>query len=188
MPSLNKVMLIGNCTRDPEIKSTPKGLVIVELGMAMNRKYRLESGEEREEVTYVDVTFFGKQAETLHRYMKKGRPIYVEGRLRLDSWDDKDTGKKQYRLRVQGEEFQFLGTRGEDEGGGGSSSGGGGGYQRSTGGGSGGGGGYDRGGSGGGGGGYNRAGGGSRPAPPSNDGYAEEGPAGRALDEDDIPF
>ncbi len=128
MPSLNKVMLIGNVTRDPDLRYTPaKASAVVDLGIALNRRYRLESGEEREEVTFVDVTFFGKQAETLHKYIKKGRQIYVEGRLRLDSWDDKNTGQKVYKMRVVGEEFQFLGTRQENEGSGGSSGGGGGG-------------------------------------------------------------
>jgi single-strand DNA-binding protein len=117
MPSLNKVMLIGNVTRDPEIKYTPKGTGVLELGLAMNRKYTLESGEQREEVTYVDVTFFGKSAEIIKTYVKKGKQMYVEGRLRLDSWDDKTSGQKVYRLRVAGEEFQFLGSRGDEEGG-----------------------------------------------------------------------
>ncbi len=130
MASLNKVMLIGNLTRDPEVKYTPKGIAIVEIGLAVNRTYTTADGEKREEVTYIDVSFFGKQAEVLGQWMKKGRPLYVEGRLKLDSWDDKESGKKQYKLRVTGEEFQFLGSKndgggGGDEGGGSSRSGGG---------------------------------------------------------------
>jgi single-strand DNA-binding protein len=133
MASLNKVMLIGNLTRDPEVEYTPKGTAITEIGMAINRNYTTADGERREEVTYVDVSFFGKQAEVLGQWMKKGRPLYVEGRLRLDSWDDKESGKKQYRLRITGEEFQFLGSKNEggaDEGGGSSRSTSGGGYSQ----------------------------------------------------------
>jgi single-strand DNA-binding protein len=116
MASLNKVMLIGNLTRDPEVKYTPKGTAIVEIGLAMNRNYTTADGEKREEVTFVDVSFFGKQAEVLGQWMKKGRPLYVEGRLKLDSWDDRESGKKQYKLRVTGEEFQFLGSKNESGG------------------------------------------------------------------------
>ena len=115
MASLNKVLLIGNLTRDPELKYTPKGQAICEISMAMNRRY-LVDGEKREEVTYVDVTFWGKGAEIVSQYMKKGSPIYVEGRLKLDSWEDKETGKKQSRLRITGEEFQFLGSKNDAPG------------------------------------------------------------------------
>lgn len=118
MASLNKVMLIGNLTRDPEVKYTPKGIAIVDIGLAMNRTYTTADGEKREEVTFVDVSFFGKQAEVLGQWMKKGRPLYVEGRLKLDSWDDRESGKKQYKLRVTGEEFQFLGSKNDGGGGG----------------------------------------------------------------------
>lgn len=130
MASLNKVMLIGNLTRDPEVKYTPKGTALTEIGLAINRNYTTADGERREEVTYVDVSFFGKQAEVLGQWMKKGRPLYVEGRLRLDSWDDKESGKKQYRLRITGEEFQFLGSKNEGGGGGQYDEGGGGGSSR----------------------------------------------------------
>jgi len=115
MPNLNKVMLMGNLTRDPEPRYTPKGVAIAEIGLAINRRWKTEGGEVKEEVTFVDVTFWGKQAETINTYCKKGHPIYVEGRLHLDSWDDKDTGKKQYRLRVVGEGFQFLPTGDKSE-------------------------------------------------------------------------
>ncbi len=120
MASLNKVMIIGNLTRDPELRYTPKGQAVTDIALAVNRRYVVD-GEKREEVTYVDVTFWGKGAEIIAQYMKKGNPMYVEGRLRLDSWDDKTTGQKRSRLTVTGEEFQFLGGKGE---GGGSSSGG----------------------------------------------------------------
>ena len=123
MANLNKVMLIGNLTRDPEIKYTPKGQAIAELGLAINRYYTLESGEKREEVTFVDVTLWGRQAEIAKEYLAKGRPVYIEGRLTLDSWDDKQTGQKRSKLRVTGDQMQLLGSRGE--GGGGGMSGGG---------------------------------------------------------------
>jgi len=116
MASLNKVMLIGNLTRDPEIRYTPKGTPLAEFGIAVNRRYTAENGEKREEVTFVDVTFWGRTAEIANEYLRKGRPVYVEGRLQLDSWEDKSTGKKQSRLKVIGEEMQMLGSR---EGGGG---------------------------------------------------------------------
>lgn len=109
MASVNKVILIGNLTRDPELRYTPKGSAVCELGLAVNRKYRLESGEAREEVTFLDVTFWGKQAETISKWMKKGRPLYIEGRLQMDTWDDKTTGQKRSKTRIVGEEFQFLG-------------------------------------------------------------------------------
>src|SRR6478672_13807662 len=100
MPSLNKVMLIGNLTRDPEIKYTPKGTAIAEIGLAVNRVYSTESGEKREEVTFVDVTLWGRQAEVAGEYLKKGRPVYIEGRLQMDSWEDKATGQKRSKLKV----------------------------------------------------------------------------------------
>jgi single-strand DNA-binding protein len=110
MASLNKVMLIGNLTRDPEVRYTPKGQAVTDVSLAMNRRYMVDN-EWREEVTYVDVTFWAKQAETIGQYCKKGRPLFVEARLQLDSWEDKTTGKKVYKLRVVGENFQFLGPR-----------------------------------------------------------------------------
>jgi single-strand DNA-binding protein len=119
MASVNKVILIGNLTRDPELRYTPKGTGLCEIGLAVNRKYRLESGEQKEEVTFLDVTFWGKQAETISKWMKKGRPLYVEGRLQTDSWDDKTTGQKRYKTRIVAEEFQFLGEGASGGGGGG---------------------------------------------------------------------
>lgn len=118
MASLNKVMLMGNLTRDPEIRYTPKGQAVTDIGLAINRRYKVEN-ETREEVTFVDVTFWGKSAEIIGQYMKKGRPIYVEGRLQLDTWDDKQTGQKKSRLKVIGDEFQFLGSKEGGSGGGG---------------------------------------------------------------------
>ncbi len=131
MPNLNKVMLIGNLTRDPEVRYTPKGTAVTDIGLAINRTYSLDDGERREETTFVDVTYWGRQAEVLGEYMKKGRPLYVEGRLQLDSWEDKNTGQQRSRLKVVGDNFQFLGGREDGGGAGGQSRGGGGGYQDS---------------------------------------------------------
>ena len=108
MASFNKVILVGNLTRDPELRYTPKGTAVAKLGLAVNRKWTSESGEQREEVTFVDIDAFGKQAETISQYLKKGRPILVEGRLRLDTWDDKQTGQKRSKLGVVLDNFQFL--------------------------------------------------------------------------------
>ncbi|MDP9290805.1 MAG: single-stranded DNA-binding protein [Verrucomicrobiota bacterium] len=111
MANLNKVFLMGNLTRDPEVKYTPKGTAVTDIGLAINRNYTTDSGEKREEVTFVDVTFWGRQAETAGEYLKKGRPVFIEGRLQLDTWDDKQSGQKRSRLRVQCENFQFVGGR-----------------------------------------------------------------------------
>jgi single-strand DNA-binding protein len=116
MASFNKVILIGNLTRDPELRYTPKGTAIAKLGLAMNRTWRDEAGQTKEEVTFVDVTAFGKPAETLGQYMKKGRPIMIEGRLRLDTWDDKQTNQKRSRLEVVLDSFQFLDFGGKPSG------------------------------------------------------------------------
>ena len=120
MANLNKVMLIGNLTRDPEIKYTPKGTAIADIGLAVNRNYTTESGEKREEVTFIDVTLWGRVAEIVGEYCKKGRPLFVEGRLQLDTWDDKATGQKRSKLKVVGDNIQLLGGREGGAGGGGS--------------------------------------------------------------------
>lgn len=127
MASFNKVMLLGNCTRDPEVKYTPKGSAVTDLGLAVNRFYTTDGGEKREETTFVDVTMWGRQAEIAGEYLKKGRPVFIEGRLQLDTWDDKQTGQKRSKLRVVCENFQLLGSRdgGGEGGGGGRPSGGG---------------------------------------------------------------
>jgi len=130
MANLNKVMLMGNLTRDPEVRYTPKGTAVAELGMAINRIYSAENGEKREETTFVDVTLWGRTAEIAGEYLKKGRPVFIEGRLQLDSWDDKQTGQKRSKLKVVGEAMQLIGSRGGGGeggvagGGGGESSGG----------------------------------------------------------------
>ncbi len=109
MASFNKVILMGNLTRDPELRYTSKGMAIAKFGLAVNRVWRSEAGEQKEETTFVDVDAFGRQAETIGQYLKKGRPVLVEGRLRLDTWDDKQSGQKRSRLGVVLESFQFLG-------------------------------------------------------------------------------
>ncbi len=110
MANLNKVMLIGNLTRDPELRVTPKGTAICQFSLAVNRKFKDESGGEREEVTYVDIEAWSKQGETIAKYCTKGRPLFVEGRLRLDQWEDKNTKEKRSRMKVVLENFQFLGS------------------------------------------------------------------------------
>lgn len=124
MPNLNKVQLMGNLTRDPEVRYTPKGTAVTDIGLAINRSFSGDDGERREETTFVDITFWGRQAEVIGEYMKKGRPLYVEGRLQLDSWEDKTSGQQRSRLKVVGENFQFLGGRDDGGGGGGAQRGG----------------------------------------------------------------
>jgi len=128
MASFNKVILMGNLTRDPELRYTPKGTAVARIGLAVNRVWRTETGENREETTFVDCDAFARTAETLCQYLKKGNPVLVEGRLRLHSWEDKQTGQKQNRLRVDIENFRFVGPAG----GSGSAGGGGGGRETSS--------------------------------------------------------
>ena len=126
MASYNKVFLLGNLTRDPEVRYTPKGSAVADLGIAVNRQYTLDTGEKREEVTFVDVTFWGRTAEVAGEYLKKGRSVFIEGRLQLDTWDDKQSGQKRSKLKVIGEMMQMLGGRpGAARGGGGGDEGGG---------------------------------------------------------------
>ena len=112
MASYNKVLLMGNLTRDPEVKYTPKGTALANLGLAVNRRWTTETGEQKEEVTFVDVEVWGRQAETAGQYLAKGRPVFVEGRLKLDSWEDKESGQKRNKLKVVAERVQFLGAPG----------------------------------------------------------------------------
>ena len=119
MASFNKVILLGNLTRDPEVRYTPKGTAVTELGMAVNRVYTAENGEKREETTFVDVTLWGRTAEIAGEYLKKGRPVFIEGRLQLDTWDDKTSGQKRSKLKVVGEGLQLIGSRPGGGGGGG---------------------------------------------------------------------
>ena len=131
MASFNKVILVGNLTRDPEVKYTSGGTAVTDIGLAVNRYwFDKQSNEKKEETTFVDVTLWGRQAELAGEYLSKGRPVLIEGRLQLDTWDDKTTGQKRSKLRVVGETMQFLG--GKPDGGGGRTGGGGGGGQRSA--------------------------------------------------------
>lgn len=109
----NKTILLGNLTRDPELRVTPKGTSCCQFGLAVNRKYKTEAGAEGEEVLFIDVESWGKQAETVAKYFSKGKPILVEGRLKLDQWDDKATGQKRSKIKVVLESFTFVG--GKDE-------------------------------------------------------------------------
>jgi single-strand DNA-binding protein len=118
MASFNKVILLGNLTRDPEVRYTPKGSAVCDLGLAVNRNYTLDNGEKREEVTFVDVVLWARLAEIAGEYLKKGRPVFIEGRLQMDSWDDKQSGQKRTKLRVVGETMQLLGSRPSGAGGG----------------------------------------------------------------------
>ncbi|MDP0500955.1 MAG: single-stranded DNA-binding protein [Verrucomicrobiota bacterium JB022] len=121
MANLNKVLLMGNLTRDPEKRVTPNGLTIVKLGMAVNRTFKSQDGQNREETTFVDIDAFGRQAEVIAQYCSKGRGLFVEGRLKLDQWQDQQ-GNNRSKLSVVLENFQFVGGRGDEAGG---SSGGG---------------------------------------------------------------
>ncbi len=114
MANFNKVILVGNLTRDPELRVTPQGMSICKLSLAVNRNYRNANGEDQEETTYVDVDAFGKPAEIISKYMGKGRALLVEGRLKTDSWTSQ-AGEKRSKLKVVLENFQFMGGR-SDEG------------------------------------------------------------------------
>jgi single-strand DNA-binding protein len=175
MASFNKVLLMGNLTRDVEMRYTPSGMALAQIGLAVNRKYRdTKTNEMREEVTFVDIEVWGKQAETANQYLSKGRPVFIEGRLKLDQWDDKATGQKRSKMKVVAERVQFMGSAGGPGGAGGGGGGGGGGGQ------------------GGGGGGrpqgrpqQNRQ---APPAPDQMDGPPDSGGEDLDIQEDNIPF
>lgn len=118
MANFNKVLLVGNLTRDPELKHTPSNQAVAQIGLAVNRNFQTKDGEKREETTFVDCEAWGRTAEVMSQYLAKGRPVLVEGRLKLDQWQDKD-GNNRSKLKVVIENFQFLGGRGEDGQGGG---------------------------------------------------------------------
>lgn len=125
MASFNKVILMGNLTRDPQVRYTPKGSAVAEIGLAVNRVwYDKASNSKKEEVTFVDVTLWGRDAEVAGEYLSKGRALLIEGRLQLDSWDDKESGQKRSKLRVVCESMTMVGSRGEGGGGGGGGGGG----------------------------------------------------------------
>ncbi len=128
MSSFNKVILLGNLTRDPQVRYTPGGTAVAEIGLAVNRTwFDQKSNSRRDETTFVDVTLWGRQAEVAGEYLAKGRQVLIEGRLQLDTWEDKESGQKRSKLRVVSENMKMVGGRGEGGGGGGSGGGGGGG-------------------------------------------------------------
>ena len=108
MANFNKVILAGNLTRDPELRYTPKGTAVTKITVAINRSWKNDAGETKEEVTFVDVDAFGRTAEVIAQYLKKGRPILMEGRLRYETWEDKQTSQKRSKLGVVLENFQFI--------------------------------------------------------------------------------
>ena len=108
MANLNKVMLIGNLTRDPELRYTPSGKAVADISLAINRVWNNEQGQKQEDTIFVDVTLWGRQAELAQQYLSKGRCAYIEGRLQMDTWDDKETGKKRSKLKVVGDQLQFM--------------------------------------------------------------------------------
>jgi len=126
MADYNKVLLMGNLTRDIELRHTPSNMAVANFGLAVGRRYRSKDNELREETTFVDCEAWGKQAEIMSQYLTKGRPVFIEGRLKLDQWQDKDGGNRS-KLRVVVENFQFI-----DGGGGGGGGGGDGGGRRSS--------------------------------------------------------
>ena len=126
MASFNQVILLGNLTRDVELKHTPSNQAVANIGLAMNRQYQTRDGERREETTFVDCEAWGRQAEVMAQYLSKGRPVFIQGRLKLDTWQDQQ-GQNRSKLKVVVENFQFVGGR---DGGGASGNDGGGGGRR----------------------------------------------------------
>src|SRR3954468_11547962 len=122
MSNFNRVFLMGNMTRDPQLKFLPSQMAVAEFGIATNRKFKTQSGEDREEVTFVDCSAFGRTAEVINQYFNKGKPIFIEGRLKYDTWEDKNGGGKRSKMSVVVERFEFIGGR---DGGGGGGGGGG---------------------------------------------------------------
>jgi single-strand DNA-binding protein len=117
MANFNKVILMGNLTRDPQLKYLPNNTAVCEFGLAVNRRWRDRDGNQKDETCFVDISAFGRTGETINQYMSKGRPILIEGRLRYDSWTAQD-GTKRSRLSVTAENFSFVGSRGDASGGG----------------------------------------------------------------------
>ncbi len=116
--NFNRVFLMGNLTRDPELRHTQSNMAVATIGLAVNRRWRDQGGEQREETTFVDCEAWGKTAETMCQYLAKGRPVFVEGRLRLDTWQDKTSGENRSKLKVVVENFQFVDSKGGPGGGG----------------------------------------------------------------------
>lgn len=113
--NLNRVLLMGNLTRDPELRYLPSNMPVVSIGIAINRRWRNQQGEQQDETTFVDCEAFGRTAEVINQYLRKGRPVFVEGRLKLDQWQNKE-GQNRSKLKVVVENFQFVDSRGADEG------------------------------------------------------------------------
>ncbi len=118
MPNLNRVLLMGNLTRDPELRYLPNNTPVVNIGLAVNRRWKNQQGEQQEETTFVDCESFGRSAEVMNQYLRKGRPLFIEGRLRFDQWQDRD-GQNRSKLKVVVENFQFVDSRGGEGGSGG---------------------------------------------------------------------
>lgn len=116
MASFNRVILIGNLTRDPELRYIPSGTAVTEIGLAVNEYRKGANGERIEETTFVDVTFWGRTAEVVTEYVSKGSPIFIEGRLKYDQWQDKKTGEKRSKLKVVGDRIQLIGAKGQGGG------------------------------------------------------------------------
>ena len=114
--SVNRVFLMGNLTRDIELKHTPSDQAVATIGLAMNRRFRTKEGENREETTFVDCEAWGRTAEVMSQYLNKGRPVFIEGRLKLDQWEDKETGKNRSKLKVVIESFEFVDSKGSGGG------------------------------------------------------------------------
>jgi single-strand DNA-binding protein len=198
MANLNKVMIIGNLTADPEVRTTPRGNSLTELRLAVNRVSTGQNeGERREETTFLDVTCWGRTGEIAAQYLSKGRPVFIEGRLQMDTWEDKQTGQRRSRIRIIAENLQLLGGRdGAPQGGGGYQSqprnnyGNGGGYQQGNGGYGNNGGGYQQGngGYGNNGGGYQQGNGYQQPQQNSYRPAPSQQPPMPPEEEDDIPF
>jgi len=165
MPSYNKVILLGNLTREPELRHLPSNMPVVQIALAVNERYKDKSGQWIDKANFIDCEAFGRTAEIINQYFQKGSPILIEGKLRMDQWEDRQSGQKRSKLKVVIDRFEFVTSRGEG-GGGGGNSGGGGGYSNS------GGGGRSQ---------YDNAS--NRPQQ-----SAPEEPFHEPVDEDDIPF
>lgn len=164
MANFNRVILLGNLTRDPQLRYLPSQMAVVDFGLAVNHKFKTKSGEDREEVMFIDCSAFGRQAEVINQYCTKGRPLLVEGRLKFDSWEDKQGGGKRSKHVIVVENFQLLGGRPD-----GGAPGGGGGENQSR---------PARG----------PARGGSQAGPPPQPGPEQPFPEEAQFKEDDIPF
>lgn len=116
MPNLNKVMLIGNLTRQPELRYLPSNTAVANIGIAVNRRWKNKQGDQQNETCFVDCEAFGKQAELINQYVNGGDPLYIEGRLKMDQWQDKTSGQKKTKMKVVVENFEFLKGKGDSQG------------------------------------------------------------------------